>query len=368
MTQRGPSRPLLWLMGVSLALSCSGCAPLAARRILDAGYNGGGTPFPKTFEWTPFDSGFAVAIRDEPDVKLMVWVLEPQRVQLWREGAEEPPVPSKWASEDVERLKVWSGEKPAVWVRRSRTGAEDPPEPAGTILVLEHLTGRARTDYWFWPLAMAMADAGYRVILPDLRGQGDSTGPSLGYVLGDAADLAVVIDALDDRGLLAGRLGVFGHSYGAAVAAKLATADGRVATCVLSGAPMTMRSAIDRAAERHGLWRWMTQAQRKRTFELISREIGFPIETLDVRTFLKAPTVPVLLLHGHQDEWVPVCDALENYLARPERTRFVIYDDGKHLGYLVTRFEDVRAVCLKWFAVHLRGEGDANDMYGVQVR
>ncbi len=364
MRRRGRRMRWVWLVSLATALPCGGCAHVAAGRILAVGWNAGAGVRPPPAAWSPFDSGFSLEVRAEPEVRLTVWVLEPQRVQLWRRGEAAPPMPEGWTAEAVEQLRVWSDERPPLILRRRRPPA--PVRPAGTVIVLQQLTGRARTDYWFWPVAMALADGGYRVIVADLRGQGDSTAPALGYVLGDAEDVGRLIDALTDRGLLVGRLGVFGHSYGAAVAAAAAAADERIAACALSASPMTMRSAIELAAARHRLWRWMTDGQREKTFELISREMGFDIARLDVRAFLEATAAPVLLTHGARDRWVPIGQAFETYLARPERTKFVVYRDGRHLAYLVTRFEDLRPVLVGWFDAHLRGEGTVD--YGVQVR
>ena len=82
------------------------------------------------------------------------------------------------------------------------------------------------------PAARALADAGYRAVLVDLRGRGRSTGKYMTFGLQEAKDLSQVIDALEQRGLLAGNLGVYGISYGATTSIHLAAADRRVRAVV----------------------------------------------------------------------------------------------------------------------------------------
>ena len=52
------------------------------------------------------------------------------------------------------------------------------------------------------------------------------------FGLQEAKDLSQVVDALGQRGLLAGNLGVYGISYGATTAIHLAAADRRVRAVV----------------------------------------------------------------------------------------------------------------------------------------
>ncbi|TNE85133.1 MAG: alpha/beta hydrolase [Deltaproteobacteria bacterium] len=69
----------------------------------------------------------------------------------------------------------------------------------------------------FTPLRQALLDAGYRVVVPDLRGSGKSD-PTEDYTLaGYADDLAAVVDAI-------GPCVILGHSMGGALAQLVAIA------------------------------------------------------------------------------------------------------------------------------------------------
>lgn len=81
---------------------------------------------------------------------------------------------------------------------------------AGPPLILLHGIG-SRGVSW-WPVIDQLASH-FRLVVPDLRGHGDSDKPATGYFLPDyAGDLAGLIDALDlDRPL------ILGHSLGGAI-------------------------------------------------------------------------------------------------------------------------------------------------------
>jgi pimeloyl-ACP methyl ester carboxylesterase len=89
---------------------------------------------------------------------------------------------------------------------------------AGPAIVLLPSLGRGAAD--FDPIAASLADAGFRVLRPQPRGIGRSTGPWQGVTLEDlAADIAAVIEHDDN-----GPAFVVGHAFGNRVARMLATA------------------------------------------------------------------------------------------------------------------------------------------------
>jgi pimeloyl-ACP methyl ester carboxylesterase len=87
----------------------------------------------------------------------------------------------------------------------------------GPLVVLLPSLGRGAAD--FDPIAARLAAAGYRVLRPQPRGIGDSTGPLSGIDLHDcAADIAAVIEYANH-----GPAFVVGHAFGNRVARMLAT-------------------------------------------------------------------------------------------------------------------------------------------------
>lgn len=102
-------------------------------------------------------------------------------------------------------------------------------EPKGTIIVLHGIVARG---VWMMKTAKMLAKSDYRVVLVDLRGHGRSTGKYLTYGLQEAKDLSQVINVLEEQNLVAGKLGVYGVSYGATTSIHLAGQDPRIGAVV----------------------------------------------------------------------------------------------------------------------------------------
>ena len=105
-----------------------------------------------------------------------------------------------------------------ILVTRGDARLEVLTEGKGPPIVLLPSLGRGAVD--FDPIAERLAAAGFRVLRPQPRGIGQSTGPWQGVKLEDlAADIAAVIE--HDGG---GAAFVVGHAFGNRVARMLATA------------------------------------------------------------------------------------------------------------------------------------------------
>jgi len=340
-----------------LLLLLSGCAEIAANGILRAGSNGGGTPFPKPLQdRLPIAKLGVVRVQQDPAIDLAVWVLEPHHYQVWS-GTGDIAIPNGRVVANKVRFDfVDDGPPTRVYPFNIRWFHEDPSTkitPVGTVILLQGQGGCARES----PLllvALVLADAGYRVVMPDLRSQGDSTGKELGFIVKDAQDVSNILDWLQREHLLAGRVGILGHSYGAAVAGYATAKDDRIATCIVSGGPTNWRKVIQYQMQERLLWRLMSDQQRERVFQICSERMGYDIDSLDGCKLITSTDKPVLLLHGRKDKNVPVALALAAYEARPKNTRLVIFEEAGHDEFWVTDFERIRKLCLDWFTEHLR--------------
>jgi pimeloyl-ACP methyl ester carboxylesterase len=104
-----------------------------------------------------------------------------------------------------------------IMVTRGDARLEVLAQGYGPTIVLLPSLGRGATD--FDAIAEKLAGAGYRVLRPQPRGIGNSTGPWTGVKLEDlAADIAAVIE--NDQ---SGPAFVVGHAFGNRVARTLAT-------------------------------------------------------------------------------------------------------------------------------------------------
>src|SRR5688572_24465227 len=130
-------------------------------------------------------------------------------------------------------LRCDAGSPPAslsAWViDPAPRGPGEEPSPRGTVLLLH---GFYRNKRGMLRFARPLLEDGYRTVLVDLRGHGRSTGEYVGYGAFEAKDLSDLIDRLDRSAMLRRPVGVFGISYGAAVAIQLAGVDPRVRSVV----------------------------------------------------------------------------------------------------------------------------------------
>jgi pimeloyl-ACP methyl ester carboxylesterase len=116
----------------------------------------------------------------------------------------------------------------------------------GPLVVLAH---GFPEFWWAWRHQLVgLADAGFRVVAPDLRGYGDSDKPPRGYDLWTlSGDLAGLVRALGER-----NASVVGHGWGGLIGWTLAALHPRlVRSLVVLGSPHPL--ALRRATRRHPL-------------------------------------------------------------------------------------------------------------------
>lgn len=176
-------------------------------------------------------------------------------------------------------------------------------EPKATILIL-HGFQDTKENMIHW--ALFLAQAGYRVVLVDLRGHGRSSGDWIGYGAFEANDLTQVLDDVERRGLLAGPLGVLGLSYGGSVALEFAAHDARVAAVVALEPFSDPRQAVVDFA--HGAVPGLVRHWSPQDFAEAEDEAGqmahLNWSQADVLGSVAALAAPVLYVHPVNDHWV----------------------------------------------------------------
>lgn len=226
-----------------------------------------------------------------------------------------------------------------------------------------------------WPLnsdswesqMMFLADHGYRVVAHDRRGHGRSSQPWGGNDMNHYADdLATVIDALDLRdvtlvgfstggGEVARYIGRYGTDrvkrvalIGAVTPFMLKTPDNPTGTPVEVFDALRQASLDNRAqlyldiasgpffgfnrpeAERsqgliNSFWSQGMQAGHKSTFDSIKA-----FSETDFRSDLKKFDVPTLILHGDDDQLVPIDNSVHAAHKLIAGSTLVIYEGGPH--------------------------------------
>jgi pimeloyl-ACP methyl ester carboxylesterase len=206
------------------------------------------------------------------------------------------------------------------------------PRPGAPAVVMLHGYPAEKAD--LLPLASALASE-FATLLVDQRYFGDSDGRATTLGFRERGDLKRMLDFLDSRGAPA--VGVFGFSFGGAVALLTAAEDPRI-RAIAAYAPFADLRTLGH--ELYG-WMWLARYPFVEAMLLWSRlllgaDISRP-RPLDAAARL---AVPVLLVHSQQDEQIPFrhAERLRAALAGNARAEFEFAERGRH-GELPPGFE-----------------------------
>lgn len=250
--------------------------------------------------------------------------------------------------------KLVSGEGSlAAWV------VEPVGVPAtGTVVLLHGVRMDKRASV---TIALALCDAGFRSVLVDLPGHGESAGRYLSYGAREAADISAMLDALDASGLRLGPVGAYGFSYGAAVAIDLASRDPRVRSVVAVSPFASLREVI-RDYRRKYLPRlsFLPDAWFQRAVDDAAWFVGFDPDLSAPVKSIRASLAPTLLIHGDADTQVPLRHSQALARAAPGRAKLIVLHGGTHDSMPVDAAHSVRDEAVAWFDAQLPAESAAS--------
>jgi pimeloyl-ACP methyl ester carboxylesterase len=192
------------------------------------------------------------------------------------------------------------GEKEArldVWVISARDAQGEVLEGTYPTSVLLHPWLTDKT--WFLPLGEQLAREGWNVVLPDLRGHGQSGGTWTTWGALERRDILAVMDALRQEGLASDEIYAFGASLGGCTALLYAVDDphcrGVVAVAPVDG----VRGFIAQSSP------FADEAARKRKVVEHGEQHGYDPADADPTAAGKGATIPLRLIWGLMDSTVP---------------------------------------------------------------
>ncbi len=245
--------------------------------------------------------------------------------------------------------------------------AASPSTPAPAVVLIHGWeSARDRT----LPHAQFLHALGYAVLAIDVRGHG-ANGPetlpvSVGEFAADARAAAAWLRARDD----VARVGVLGHSMGAAGALVAAASDPGIAAVVAVAAPagpyrmtrLTFRLA-DLPIPGPIAWplAWLTT-------HVYLRPRGHRPSDISATAAVRSIAAPVLLVHGSDDRVVPVAHLARLAAARrdalPEApTETLVLEGGQHSW--AYEFPSFRATVARFLAAALGGPLDPDEAAAV---
>jgi pimeloyl-ACP methyl ester carboxylesterase len=332
---------LLAALVACASLAFSGCVSgMLARKIVEA-------PNRTTKPWPPKGSPVAARIAKTyaetwrvevgpPAAELAVAVLEPadyelrygMAIETSREGQRRPRYSADWNPQPRKEQKIkWKG-----------------------TVVLLHGFLVAKESMMHW--GVFLAQQGYRVVLVDLRGHGESSGGFITYGANEARDLTLVMDEIERRGLAPNGVRVLGSSYGAVMALHWAARDPRVKGVVALQPFSDPQKAVVEFARGFPDARKLVGGLSDKTFaSAIDRSASlahFTWADVSVMDSLKRLRFPVLFYHGSRDTWIRPAHSEVLGAAAPLGSRLVLLPEDDHLT-LGVRLDPIALEVADWF-------------------
>jgi fermentation-respiration switch protein FrsA (DUF1100 family) len=158
-------------------------------------------------------------------------------------------------------------------------------------------------------IARSLVEAGFSVLVFDLRGHGRSGGDVLGLGWHERRDVRAAVDLLLERGFEAGRIGLHGVSYGAATALLSAAAIPEVGAVVADSAFADARDVMFEQIERRtGIPSWAPSVFLRPGIIFVT-DLRYSLD-LDAippeRAVSDIAPRPILFIHGSKDDVIPV--------------------------------------------------------------
>lgn len=188
-----------------------------------------------------------------------------------------------------------------------------PGTNSNAIILVHGITANRR---FMLPQAALLAEAGYHLLLLDLRGHGNSEGTEVTYGYREALDVQAAVDYLVTLPNVK-HIGAIGYSLGGAAVARAAAADQRIEAVVIESSYSSLPEAIEDAfGQLTILPRWPFAPL---IVGLAERRIGVKVSEIDpARDLATLHPRAVMIIHGTDDDLLPLHHGLKMYKAAQE--------------------------------------------------
>ncbi|WP_312914904.1 alpha/beta fold hydrolase [Stenotrophomonas sp.] len=248
------------------------------------------------------------------------------------------------------------------------TAAASAMAPRGTVVLLH---GWMMDGGSLLPWSLELAQQGYRTIALDLRNHGRSGQALSGYGTREGEDVVAAISHLRDQGVVSGPVHLLGVSYGAATAIFAARELGSQVSSVVAmesfdNAGQAIRTMVphmlSKPPERWSdyvalpIARWQYGGRGlDEAIATTDRKLGLDLDRVDVGQALAQVPSCVLLVHGRDDEHIPVSQGRALAAAAP-KARYLEVPSEDHLT-LPMRLDRLSPAVNDWFAEAAEGRG-----------
>jgi len=217
----------------------------------------------------------------------------------------------------------------------------------GTVFLLH---GYGLTKEFMLPWGLVLARAGYRAVLVDLRGHGQSTGDRIYFGRVERTDLVQCLDALEQRGVCKGPVGTLGISYGAVLALQWAAVDPRVQSVIAISPYSDPGTAMEEYLKVYAPI--FSPRKDHDAAGIITRQLAAEWPDPATATAVHELKQPVLFVRGGHDELCSREDLNRLKAAAPKGSESEEVPLANHLvtGMCITQLE---GPVTNWFGAHL---------------
>ena len=235
-----------------------------------------------------------------------------------------------------------------VGVAEKTNAVVTPLKERGTIVLLPGYMMQKET---MLPWALVLAQAGYRVVLVDVRGHGQSTGRTFTAGKVETADLIQLLDYLTAWKLSDAEVGVLGHSFGADLGLYWAARDPRVKTVVAIAPYNKPEEAIPRFAKE---MKWPVSTNKlQKAIALAESKLGIKWADWTAAAAVGNMKTPVLFIGGGKDTISPPEDLQLLERAAPAGSKVLVIPEANHF-VIGMWFQGLTQPVKEWFQQHLR--------------
>lgn len=194
--------------------------------------------------------------------------------------------------------------------------------------------------------AKVLAEAGYHLLMIDLRAHGQSEGTIATYGYQEALDVQAAVDYLVTLPDV-GQVGALGTSFGGAAVVRAATADERIKAVVIESSYSSLPAAVEDAFEDLSIFpQWFAPV----IVRLAERKVGLNIsEVNSARDLATLHSRPVLIIHGSNDPLFPLYHAQKMYEVAQEPKELWIIEGLGHSNPVQGREEEYKERVVTFF-------------------
>jgi dipeptidyl aminopeptidase/acylaminoacyl peptidase len=196
------------------------------------------------------------------------------------------------------------------------------------------------------PEAKILAEAGYHLLILDLRGHGQSEGNLATYGYREALDVQAAVEYLAGLPEIE-QIGALGTSYGGAAVARAAAVDPRLKAVVIESSYSSLTEAVKDAFEQRSIFPgWSAPL----LIALAERRAGINISQVDsARDLATLQPRAVMIIHGSQDTLFPVEHAYRLYASAGEPKELWVIEGLGHASPVLGREAEYRARIIPFF-------------------